>query len=160
MLKENKWIKARPPLGHIKLNPASLFIICIAIAFGPLYSLSYVRSFLVLITRPLRCVGQPFFGPFIPLPSIHQDACKFFHYSRYLSGFIWCCCHSRGTESTWSFERTVSEPSIDHRTIGGSRPPDRHLQLWYPMRQWRVLQQKEPLWILQRLLWRWLSTQL
>ena len=142
MVKEDKWIKAWVPSGHIKWNPTSLVIYCIAIAFGHLYILSYVHSFLVFSRRSLRCVGQSFFGPFIPLPSVHHDAYKISHCSHYLFGFIWCCYRPRRTESTWSFERTVSEPSTDHGTIGGSRPPDRHLQLWYPMRQWRLLQQE------------------
>ena len=159
-MKEDKWINAWVPSGHDKLNPKCLLISRIVIAFGSLYSLFHVHSFLVFSRRPSQCVGQPFFVPFISLPSIHRNAYKFSYCSHCFFGFIWCCCYFRRMESTWSFERTVSEPSTDNRTTGGSRPPNRHLQLWYPMRQWRLLQQEKSLWILQRLLWRWLSTQL
>ena len=143
---------------HVESNKSH--VNCTAIAFSLSHSLSFVSSFLVIIRRPLRCVVQLFFGPFIPLPSVHQDAYNFSNCSHYLFGFIRCCCRSRRAGYTWDLERTVSKPSTDHRTLGGSRSPSRNLQLRYPMRQWRLLQQAQLLWILQRLLWRWLSTQL
>ena len=113
--------------SHIESNKSHVNYT--AIAFSPSYSLFCVSYSLVIIRRPLRFVVQPFFSTFIALSSIHQNAYKFFHCSHYLFGFIRCCCCSRRVGSPWDLERTVSEPSTDHRTTGGSRSPSRNLQL-------------------------------
>ena len=101
----------------------SLYGICVRLSLPFLLCLSpFGRSYTSTVARWAFCLLS-----FIPFSFSRQDAYQFLHYSRCCLSNIRSCYHLKRLGFTRGFQRAISEPSTDHRTIGGSRPANWHM---------------------------------